>query len=163
MKYQKVIESPIGSIAISGDDIEITSIEFAGNFINSANNNSSDIIEKCAIELQEYFAGKRTDFSITLRQPGTEFQQKTWKTLESIPFGETISYLELAQSLGDKQLVRAVGNANGKNKIAIVIPCHRVIGANGNLVGYAGELWRKHWLLDHEKTIAGAGSQLSFL
>ena len=163
MKYQKVIESPVGNVVIVGNETEISCVEFMGDSIEISSHYTSKIIEQCALELQEYFTGVRTEFSLSLCQTGTEFQQKTWTQLEAIPFGKTISYLELAQSLGDKKLVRAVGNANGKNKIAILIPCHRVIGANGNLVGYAGELWRKHWLLEHEKSVYGSESQLSFL
>lgn len=163
MKYQKVIESPLGKIKIVGDETEISCVEFVSNLTEISSDSSSNIVEQCAQELREYFAGIRTEFSVTLRQTGTEFQQRTWKQLESIPIGKTMSYLELAQALGDKQLVRAVGNANGKNKIAILVPCHRVIGANGNLVGYAGELWRKHWLLKHEKSVYGSESQLSIL
>jgi AraC family transcriptional regulator, regulatory protein of adaptative response / methylated-DNA-[protein]-cysteine methyltransferase len=102
-------------------------------------------------QLTEYFAGDRTEFSLPLFYDGSPFQQEVWRMLETIPVGETLSYQEIAIRLGDKNKVRAVGRANGLNKIAIVIPCHRVIGSNGNLTGYAGGLERKQYLLDLEK------------
>src|SRR5690606_16785912 len=89
-------------------------------------------------------------FDLPLKQPGTEFQQKTWTLLCRIPFGKTISYHQLSQHYGDVKAIRALASANGKNNIAIIVPCHRVIGANGSLTGYAGGLWRKNWLLEHE-------------
>ena len=101
-------------------------------------------------QLQEYFDGKRTDFTFKLNLKGTDFQQKVWRELSKIPFGKTISYLDLAKKLGDPKVIRAAASANGKNPIWIVIPCHRVIGTDGSLTGYAGGLWRKKWLLEHE-------------
>jgi len=104
----------------------------------------------CIQQLVEYFAGKRKTFSFLIQQEGTVFPQRVWSELKSIPFGETISYLGLAKKRGNSKAIRACGTANGQNNIAIVIPCHRVIGSNGKLVGYAGGLWRKKWLLIHE-------------
>jgi methylated-DNA-[protein]-cysteine S-methyltransferase len=104
----------------------------------------------CIQQLQEFFDGRRKIFDLTLSQPGTLFQQKIWGALCDIPYGKTISYLELAKRTGDVKAIRAVGTTNGKNAIAIIVPCHRVIGSNGTLVGYGGDLWRKKWLLDHE-------------
>ncbi|HKE96669.1 MAG TPA: methylated-DNA--[protein]-cysteine S-methyltransferase [Povalibacter sp.] len=101
-------------------------------------------------QLGEYFAGKRRNFELPLEYPGTPFQEKVWSTLLTIPYGETWSYLELARTIGDTRATRAVGTANGMNRIAIVIPCHRVINANGELGGYGGGLWRKRILLDLE-------------
>ncbi|MBD0368698.1 MAG: methylated-DNA--[protein]-cysteine S-methyltransferase, partial [Flavisolibacter sp.] len=101
-------------------------------------------------QLQEYFEGKRKIFDLPLQQQGTEFQQRVWNQLLQVPFGKTISYLELARKIGDVKAIRAVGTANGKNNLAIVVPCHRVIGTNTRLTGYAGGLWRKQWLLEHE-------------
>jgi methylated-DNA-[protein]-cysteine S-methyltransferase len=106
-------------------------------------------------QIDAYFAGEREDFDLPLAPHGTAFQLRVWDELTRIPFGETISYSELARRLGDPKLVRAVGLANGRNPISIIIPCHRVIGADGSLVGYGGGLERKQWLLDHEAVTSG--------
>jgi methylated-DNA-[protein]-cysteine S-methyltransferase len=106
-------------------------------------------------QLDAYFAGALEAFDVPLAPTGTPFQQRVWDELTRIPFGETISYSELARRLGDPKLVRAVGLANGRNPISIVIPCHRVIGADGSLVGYGGGLERKQWLLEHEAVTSG--------
>jgi methylated-DNA-[protein]-cysteine S-methyltransferase len=106
-------------------------------------------------QLDGYFAGERQDFGLALAPHGTAFQLRVWEELTRIPFGETISYSELARRLGDPKLVRAVGLANGRNPISIIIPCHRVIGADGSLVGYGGGLERKQWLLEHEEVTSG--------
>lgn len=108
----------------------------------------------CAEQLIQYFNGQRRIFELPIHQEGTKFQQDVWNELTTIPFGKTISYLELARRTGDTKASRAVANANGKNKIAIIVPCHRVIGSNHELIGYAGGLWRKKWLLEHEAKIA---------
>ena len=100
--------------------------------------------------MNDYFEGKRTNFNFKLNPSGTEFQQKVWKSLLEIPFGKTMSYMELSKKLGDVKAIRAVASANGKNPLWIVVPCHRVIGTDGSLTGYAGGLWRKKWLLEHE-------------
>ena len=112
---------------------------------------SCEIIENAIIQLDEYFEGKRFVFDFQLDPQGTEFQRKVWKILNDIPYGQTVSYMDIALTIGDKKSVRAVGTSNGKNPVAIVIPCHRVIGTSGKLVGYAGGLWRKKWLLNHEQ------------
>jgi len=112
-------------------------------------------------ELREYFKGKRKEFSVPLVAPGSEFQKAVWKELQKIPFGETRSYHQQAQILKNPGSVRAVAHANGMNRISIVIPCHRVIGADGKLVGYGGGLKRKRWLLDHEKKYSGKAVDLS--
>jgi methylated-DNA-[protein]-cysteine S-methyltransferase len=106
-------------------------------------------------QLDAYFTGELQEFDLPLAPEGTEFQLRVWDELTRIPFGETISYGELARRLGDPRLVRAVGTANGRNPLSIVIPCHRVIGADGSLVGYGGGLDRKRWLLDHEAVASG--------
>jgi methylated-DNA-[protein]-cysteine S-methyltransferase len=108
------------------------------------------VLKECVAQLIEYFDGKRQIFDFRINQCGTVFQQKVWQELENIPFGKTISYLELAKKLGDPKVIRAAASANGKNKLWIVVPCHRVIGSDGSLTGYAGGLWRKKWLLAHE-------------
>ena len=112
----------------------------------------NDLIE-VVTQLQEYFIGKRTEFTFKLNPKGTEFQKKVWQELLQIPFGKTCSYLELSKKLGDVKAIRAVASANGKNPLWIVVPCHRVIGTDGSLTGYAGGLWRKKWLLEHENPI----------
>jgi methylated-DNA-[protein]-cysteine S-methyltransferase len=111
-------------------------------------------LKKCAEQLDEYFLGKRIEFNLPLQQHGTEFQLKVWNELLNIPFGETINYLTLAKRIGNLKSIRAVGTANGRNNISIVVPCHRVIGSDGSLTGYSGGLWRKQWLLEHENKYA---------
>jgi methylated-DNA-[protein]-cysteine S-methyltransferase len=112
-------------------------------------------------QLQEYFEGTRSYFNLPLQQNGTDFQQRVWKQLLEIECGQTQSYLELARKLGDEKCIRAAASANGKNNLAIVVPCHRVIGSGGKLVGYAGGLWRKQWLLEHEAKMVGKFIQAS--
>lgn len=112
------------------------------------------VTQQCITQLNEYFEGKRVAFDIAMAQPGTAFQQTVWAALLNIAYGKTISYLELSKRLGNVKAIRAVGTANGVNNISIIVPCHRVIGSNGNLVGYGGDLWRKKWLLEHEAKFA---------
>jgi methylated-DNA-[protein]-cysteine S-methyltransferase len=109
-----------------------------------------NLLNQCIAQLDEYFVGKRKTFDIPIQQEGTDFQQRVWKELQNIRFGKTISYLQLAQRLGDVKSIRAAASANGRNKLNIIVPCHRVIGSNGSLTGYGGGLPRKKWLLDHE-------------
>ena len=116
---------------------------------------SSPLLRRVADQLAEYFAGERRDFDLPLAAPGTAFQKLVWDALVRIPFGEVRSYGELARTLGRPSGSRAVGAANGKNPIAIIVPCHRVIGANGTLTGYAGGLPTKQWLLEHEQRYSG--------
>jgi methylated-DNA-[protein]-cysteine S-methyltransferase len=108
------------------------------------------LLRNCHLQLQEYFEGRRQEFSVLLDLEGTEFQQRVWKQLETIRFGDTMSYLQQSEELGDLKSIRAVAAANAKNPVAVIIPCHRVLGSDGSLRGYAGGLWRKKWLLDHE-------------
>ncbi len=115
---------------------------------------------KCISQFDEYFSGKRKIFDLPVKQGGTVFQQKVWNELIKIPYGRTISYLQLAQQLGDVKSIRAAASANGRNKLNIIVPCHRVIGSNGSLVGYGGGLPRKKWLLDHENKYANGVSLL---
>lgn len=114
----------------------------------------SPMLIQCVEQLIQYFNGQRRQFELPLNQPGTPFQQEVWGELILIPFGKTISYLELARRTGDTKATRAVASANGKNNIAIIVPCHRVIGSNRELVGYGGGLWRKKWLLELEAKVA---------
>jgi methylated-DNA-[protein]-cysteine S-methyltransferase len=160
--YQTYYTSPVGKLLIKCTDEAITAILFTDTDQSSkeespqiaAHTAHPEVMQRCIQQLDEYFAGSRKDFNFPLMQNGTAFQQSVWKALCKIPFGKTISYLELARRIGNEKSIRAVGTTNGKNQISIVIPCHRVIGANGNLTGYGGGLWRKSWLLEHEQRIA---------
>lgn len=145
-------DSPLGTIELKASGKGIVSVLFAGN--NKSTITSDPFLKQCINQLDEYFAKKRTTFDVPLDIEGTGFRQSVWKELVKIPFGRTVSYLHIAKALGDEKAVRAVGNANGNNKIAIIIPCHRVIGADGSIVGYAGGVDRKQWLLDFEKNIS---------
>jgi methylated-DNA-[protein]-cysteine S-methyltransferase len=118
------------------------------------------LLKKCTRQFDDYFSGKRQIFELPVRQNGTEFQQKVWNQLIKIPYGKTISYLQLAQRLGDVKCIRAAASANGRNKLNIIVPCHRVIGSDGSLVGYGGGLHRKRWLLDLEDKYANGVSLL---
>ena len=111
---------------------------------------TSGELKKCVQQLDEYFTGNRKEFELTLSPKGTEFQGKVWTELLKVPFGKTRSYLEQSKKLGDVKAIRAVASANGRNPISIIIPCHRIIGSDGSLTGYAGGIWRKKWLLEHE-------------
>lgn len=117
-------------------------------------------MKECAEQLKAYFAGNLRIFSLQLEAQGTEFQESVWKSLFRIPFGETLTYAQMATVLGNPKVIRAAASANGANPIAIVIPCHRVMGSDGKLVGYSGGLWRKEWLLRHESNTAGTKKQL---
>jgi methylated-DNA-[protein]-cysteine S-methyltransferase len=142
------IKTPLGIAKIVGDEegVSVISILDEGEFSSII----PMVLQEAVFQLNDYFEGKRTDFTFKLNPSGTEFQQKVWKGLLEIPFGKTMSYLELSKKLGDVKAIRAVASANGKNPLWIVIPCHRVIGTDGSLTGYAGGLWRKKWLLEHE-------------
>ncbi|HLT34315.1 MAG TPA: methylated-DNA--[protein]-cysteine S-methyltransferase [Aquaticitalea sp.] len=144
-----IMQSPLGFTKIIGNEEGITSIS-----VLNSDQNETDIIpralEDCVHQLNEYFEGNRTFFNLNLNPHGTDFQKKVWDALQMIPYGKRISYLELAQQIGDIKAIRAVANANGKNPLWIVVPCHRVIGSDGSLTGYAGGLHRKQWLLEHE-------------
>lgn len=118
------------------------------------------VLQQCVTQLDEYFSGSRKKFDLPYRQSGTAFQQKVWNHLSEIPFGQTISYRQLAQRLGDAKCIRAAASANGRNQLNILVPCHRVIGSDGSLTGYGGGLPRKRWLLDHENHFANRVSVL---
>ncbi len=142
------INSPLGITKIEGDEngISVISILSEGELTIEIPENLKEAVN----QLRDYFDGKRTDFTLKLNPKGTDFQQKVWQELLNIPFGKTISYLDLAKKLGDPKVIRAAASANGKNPLWIVVPCHRVIAIDGSLTGYAGGLWRKKWLLEHE-------------
>lgn len=153
-------KTPIGLLKITGNNYGISSIIFIEdiNKLEQFKNIKSPFdvplcLKVCVDQLKEYFNGKRTKFSILLNPKGTPFQKSVWKELTTIPFGKTTSYLRQSNSLGKPKAIRAVASANGKNPICIVIPCHRVIGADGSLTGYAAGIWRKKWLLDHENPL----------
>jgi methylated-DNA-[protein]-cysteine S-methyltransferase len=144
--------SPIGLIEITGNEEGIASILFVEKQKEKIKKVDPSLKE-CLYQLDEYFKGIRKEFGLKLNPVGTEFQKKVWKELYALPFGKTISYLEISKRIGDVKATRAVGNANGQNPISIVVPCHRVIGSSGKLVGYSGGLTKKEWLLMHEKGI----------
>jgi methylated-DNA-[protein]-cysteine S-methyltransferase len=155
--YTQIYHSPIGIIKIVADEFCIEELVFMEESqLNELTISTSTplIITQCIEELIEYFAGKRKQFSVAINQAGTEFQQKVWKELYEIPFSKTLSYGELAKKMGDPNLVRAAASANGKNKIAILVPCHRIVGSDRSLVGYAWGKGRKKWLLQHEFRLA---------
>ncbi|WP_291846804.1 methylated-DNA--[protein]-cysteine S-methyltransferase [Lutibacter sp.] len=142
-------KTPIGTAKIIGDENGITSVSVIDEEIETSKKIPT-CLKDCVQQLEEYFKGKRTNFNLTLNPKGTEFQQKVWDELLKVPYGKTRTYLEQSKKLGDVKAIRAVASANGKNPIWIVIPCHRIIGSNGSLTGYAGGIWRKKWLLEHE-------------
>ncbi len=172
LKLQSTIayyNSPLGILQIKSNGDAIEEITFANSWKGKKIDedeidlfqHGSPIIQKCIEQLKEYFSGTRKKFDFPVIQDGTEFQKKVWNELQNIPYGKPISYMELAKRIGNAKAIRAVGTCNGSNKICIVVPCHRVIGSNGDLVGYGGELWRKKWLLDHEAKY-GNGVQTLF-
>jgi len=152
-EYFLYYDSPIGYIKISGYEEGITSISFCEKTATIIEDSVPTCLTECITQLDEYFKGKRNLFSIPLLINGTDFQKKVWSALVSIPYGKTSTYKEIAEMIKNPKGARAVGNANHNNPIAIIIPCHRVIGANGNLVGYAEGVWRKKYLLDLEKRL----------
>jgi methylated-DNA-[protein]-cysteine S-methyltransferase len=153
-QYTVYTQSPLGWVEIKADDQYVTSIRLIKSSDMILREKDTDElllhIQQCITELQEYFVGARDTFNIPIKQNGTDFQQKVWQQLLKIPYGTTISYLEMARRLGNRNLTRAVGGANHRNKLWIVVPCHRVIGADGSLTGYGGGLECKQWLLQHE-------------
>ena len=152
------MRSPLGTAKIVGDENGISEITILDDDEPRAKSEQTDQIskpipkqfEEVVSQLSDYFLGKRKDFTFKLNPKGTDFQQKVWQELLNIPYGITMSYMDLSKKLGDIKAIRAVASANGKNPLWIVIPCHSVIGTDGSLTGYAGGLWRKKWLLEHE-------------
>ncbi len=152
-------QSPVGLLRFRVTEHFLSEVHFVDNDENmvpdDALRGSLPSMAVQAIEqLIQYFHGDRRSFELPVNQEGTDFQQKVWNELMNIPFGKTISYLEMSRRLGDPKVIRAAAAANGKNHVAIIVPCHRVVGSNNDLVGYGGGLWRKKWLLEHEKKIA---------
>ncbi|EWH12535.1 methylated-DNA--protein-cysteine methyltransferase [Cellulophaga geojensis KL-A] len=145
------IKTPLGIAKLEGDEdgLSVISVFDDGEITEVI----PEVLEDAVYQLQEYFRGERTTFSLTLNPAGTDFQKKVWDALLQIPYGKTYSYLELSKILGDPKAIRAVASANGKNPLWIMVPCHRVIGSDGSLTGYAGGLHRKKWLLEHESPV----------
>jgi methylated-DNA-[protein]-cysteine S-methyltransferase len=153
-EYKAYYQSEIGLLEIVGTSKTINTIDFIEAEEKSENLAEIDMppmIVDCLTQLDEYFRGERQTFSFNLDPEGTEFQKVVWRQVTTIPYGQTASYLDIARLIGNEKAVRAVGAANGQNKIVIVIPCHRVVGSDGKLTGYGGGLWRKAWLLNHER------------
>jgi methylated-DNA-[protein]-cysteine S-methyltransferase len=149
MQYQISFSCPLGFLSIKSNSDSINEISFSKGRLQEQI--TCGILERCKSQLQNYFEGKLFDFDLPLSPRGTDFQQKVWNELLKIPYGETITYMELAVRVGDARAVRAVGTANGKNPVAILIPCHRVIGAGNKLIGYSGGIERKKFLLNLEQ------------
>jgi len=150
-------QSPVGLLRVSGTDHYISEVHFmkeAEGQPDASTPTLPPIAIQAVEQLIQYFHGDRRIFELPIHQAGTPFQQRVWNELMNIPFGKTISYLELSRRLGDTKAIRAAGTANGKNNVVIIVPCHRVIGAKGELVGFGGGLPRKKWLLNHENKIA---------
>jgi methylated-DNA-[protein]-cysteine S-methyltransferase len=150
------LKTPLGTAKIVGDKNGIQSISVLDEDTISnhlMNTKTPFCLQECATQLEAYFNGKRDHFNLTVNPKGTPFQKKVWKSLLKIPYGKTKSYLEQSTTLGDVKAIRAVASATGKNPLWIVIPCHRIIGSDGSLRGYAGGIWRKKWLLAHENPV----------
>lgn len=142
---------PLGFAVAAADSTGVLSLQFVDESDGSTIAETDNVhLKLLAAELGEYLSGNLREFTVPLHPQGTGFQQKVWTSLQQIPFGKTMSYATQAESLGDPLAIRAMAAANGKNPIAVLIPCHRVIGSDGSLTGYAGGLWRKQWLLEHE-------------
>jgi methylated-DNA-[protein]-cysteine S-methyltransferase len=148
--------TPLGSVQITADDEFITSVIIEPRTLEEPTGDHP-LLQLTIGQLDEYFAGKRTVFDLPLQQPGTSFQQEVWQELLEISYGKTMSYAQLSKQMKNPLAIRAIAAANGKNKLWIIVPCHRVIGSDGSLTGYAGGLWRKQWLLEHEATVSGQG------
>lgn len=146
------LKTPVGTAIIEGDEKGISRISISEEKI-PASEAVPGHLQQAVIQLREYFTGERQNFQLKLNPEGTEFQKKIWQQLQMIPFGKTTSYLDLSKEFGNTKAIRAVAAANGKNPLWIVVPCHRVIGSDGSLTGYAGGLWRKKWLLEHEQPV----------
>ncbi len=154
-----ILKSPVGYLEIAEENNAIIYIHFIDQYIETEENNSF-YLRKCIDQLNKYFSGKLFLFDLKLNPSGTDFQKNVWKEVLKIPFGSTKTYQEIADEVGDPGAGRAVGNANSHNPIPIIIPCHRVVGANGKLTGYAGGIDKKDWLIQHELKLSNKEMQL---
>lgn len=159
-----LMESPIGRLELHARGDELGGVFFAETRerprLAAAPTDGPwpEVLTACQQQLQEYFEGKRQVFNLPLCMQGTDFQKEIWHLLLDIPYGHTVSYLDLSRKYGDEKAIRAVGAANGANPLSIIVPCHRVIGTDGKLIGYGGDVWRKEWLLRHETQHAGVAT-----
>jgi methylated-DNA-[protein]-cysteine S-methyltransferase len=152
--YSKTIDSPIGFLRLTSDDHRLKSILFVDGGIDN-DLSLPDILEKAALQINEYFEGKRFRFDLDLEMEGTSFQQKVWKLIKMVGYGKTRTYGDIAKQMRSLGCSRAVGMANARNPLPIIIPCHRIVGNDGKMVGYSGGLERKKWLLVHEQKYSG--------
>lgn len=153
--HQVDLQTPIGIIEIMGTEEGVSSVLFTEReeIKHCVQPDTPQVLKECMTQLEEYFRGERLEFSVPVMSKGTEFQTKVWSALTTVGYAETASYRDIAVKVGSERAVRAVGNANSKNKLTIIVPCHRVIGSSGKLTGYAGTLSRKEWLLKHEQEV----------
>ena len=151
-------KSDIGYVEITASDDGVRSLYFSDTEPETTAQTNVHI-DKCLEQIDDYFRGKRKKFILQLDWLGTQFQKKVWESLLLIPFGKTVSYMDIALDIGDAKAIRAVGMANNRNPISIIVPCHRVIGSDGKLTGYGGGIWRKDWLLNHEKEFSNVEKQ----
>jgi len=157
------VSSPLGEIELTSNDTALLGcnfVEVAGKSKTKHSSTPSLLFSETEKQLHAFFNSDLKQFDLPIELEGTDFQKTVWKELFTIEFGKTISYLALAKQLGDVKSIRAAASANGKNPFAIIIPCHRVIGSDGSLTGYSGDLWRKQWLLEHEEKVCGTYQKL---
>lgn len=157
--FTSYFESPVGPIELKTSEDAVLAVIFVDK-LKSNDRNLPEIAKKAEKQLKNYFDGSLLTFDLKLAPQGTDFQKRVWQELSNIPFGKNASYMDMAIKLGDPKVIRAAASANGKNPISIIIPCHRVIGKDGSLTGYAGGLHRKKWLLDHENKLANGVLEL---
>jgi methylated-DNA-[protein]-cysteine S-methyltransferase len=148
--------TPVGIALIVAEDGYITKVSIRDEELEETTTDSPVLLETIK-QLREYFDGERKEFDLPIKQPGSDFQQEVWQQLLQIKYGSTVTYLQQSQQMNNPLAIRAIAAANGRNNLWIVVPCHRVIGSNGSLTGYAGGLWRKKWLLEHEAHVMGTG------
>lgn len=154
--------SPVGLLRLRCDDESLKELTFIDDADEDVARDKHPLLNETIGQLDDYFSGALREFNLPLKQSGSEFQQKVWTLLSQIPYGKTVSYQQLSKQYGDPKAIRAVASANGRNNLAIIIPCHRVIGADRSLTGYAGGMYRKWWLLKHEAKWAGGVRELTF-
>jgi len=156
--FTTTIDSPVGPLLLASDGTALTQVRFGGEPEPDWSTEPCRVLDDAVTQLGEYFAGERTTFDLPLEPSGTDFQKRTWLQLREIPYAQTINYGQLAGRVGNPNASRAVGLANGRNPLSIVVPCHRVIGADGSLTGFGGGLDNKRILLDLERRVAGTGA-----